>query len=77
MISDKGERLEEAGPSIPVEISGMSEVPGAGDTFNVVDDERMARELVEQRKTELKDAASGPLRRSVWRICSVRFRPVR
>lgn len=63
MISDKGERLEEAGPSIPVEISGMSEVPGAGDTFNVVDDERMARELVEQRKTELKDAASGPVKK--------------
>jgi translation initiation factor IF-2 len=59
MINDKGERVEEAGPSVPVEISGMSEVPGAGDTFNVVEDERMARELVEQRKTELKDAASG------------------
>lgn len=63
MVSDKGERLEEAGPSIPVEISGMSEVPGAGDTFNVVDDERMARELVAQRKTELKDAASGPVKK--------------
>jgi len=59
MINDKGERVEEAGPSVPVEISGMSEVPAAGDTFNVVADERMARELVEQRKTEQKDASAG------------------
>ena len=59
MINDKGERVEEAGPSVPVEISGMSEVPAAGDTFNVVADERMARELVEQRKTQQKDASAG------------------
>jgi translation initiation factor IF-2 len=59
MTSDKGERVTEAGPSVPVEIAGMSEVPGAGDVFNAVDDERMARELVEQRKQELKD--SGPI----------------
>jgi translation initiation factor IF-2 len=45
----------EAGPSVPVEISGMSEVPEAGDTFNAVTDERMARELVEQRKEEKKN----------------------
>ncbi len=59
MINDKGERVTEAAPSVPVEISGLSEVPSAGDTFNVVDDERMARELVEQRKTEIKDASAG------------------
>ena len=59
MINDKGQRISEAGPSVPVEISGMSEVPSAGDTFNAVDDERMARELVEERKTQQKNAAFG------------------
>lgn len=56
MVNDKGERVTEAGPSVPVEIAGLSEVPQAGDTFNAVDDERMARELAEQRKQECKDA---------------------
>ena len=59
MINDKGQRISEAGPSVPVEISGMSEVPSAGDTFNAVADERMARELVEERKTQQKNAAFG------------------
>ena len=60
MTDDKGEKLTEAGPSIPVEIIGMSEVPGAGDLFYSVADERMARELVTQRKSEEKAAASAP-----------------
>ncbi len=59
MVNDKGQRVTEAGPSVPVEISGMSEVPNAGDVFNAVDDERMARELVEERKDKAKLAASG------------------
>ena len=59
MTNDKGQRVTEAGPSIPVEIAGMSEVPSAGDTFNAVADERMARELVEQRKQQKKDAANA------------------
>ena len=59
MINDKGQRITEAGPSVPVEISGMSEVPSAGDTFNAVADERMARELVEERKLQQKNAAFG------------------
>jgi translation initiation factor IF-2 len=56
MMTDTGERLTEAGPSVPVEISGMSEVPNAGDMFNVVTDERMARELAVQRKDEKRGA---------------------
>ena len=56
MINDKGQRVTEAGPSVPVEIAGMSEVPNAGDIFNAVEDERLARELVEQRKHEAKQA---------------------
>ena len=58
MINDKGQRVKEAGPSVPVEIAGMSEVPNAGDVFNAVDDERMARELVEERKEKAKMAAN-------------------
>ena len=59
MTNDKGRRVSEAGPSIPVEITGMSEVPGAGDVFNAVSDERMARELVAQRKDQLKNQTLG------------------
>jgi len=50
MINDKGQRVTVAGPSTPVEISGLSEVPSAGDVFNAVSDERMARELAEERR---------------------------
>ena len=59
MTNDKGERVTEAGPSIPVEIAGMSEVPCAGDVFNAVADERMARELVEERKQNKKNETLG------------------
>ena len=55
MTNDKGVQLEEAGPSVPVEIIGLAEVPQAGDEFNAVEDERMARELAEQRKAKAKD----------------------
>ena len=58
MTNDKGKRVDSAGPSVPVEITGMSEVPGAGDTFNAVSDERMARELVEQRREQMKNASN-------------------
>ena len=61
MTNARGEKLTEAGPSVPVEIIGMSEVPGAGDDFHAVDDERMARELVEQRTHDQKMAASSPV----------------
>jgi translation initiation factor IF-2 len=59
MTDAKGRKLTEAGPSVPVEIIGMGEVPGAGDDFHAVADERMARELVEQRKHEQRSAAAG------------------
>ena len=59
MTNDKGLKVETAGPSVPVEIIGMGEVPGAGDDFHAVADERMARELVEQRKHENKMAVSS------------------
>lgn len=54
MTDDKGRVVKEAGPSVPVEITGLAEVPSAGDTFNAVEDEKLARELVEQRKHEAK-----------------------
>ena len=55
MVNDKGERVKEAGPSVPVEITGLAEVPQGGDVFNAVSDERLARELVEQRKSAQKE----------------------
>ena len=63
MVDDKGRRLKDAGPSVPVEITGLAEVPSAGCTFNSVADERMARELVEQRKAEERAAASAPVQK--------------
>ena len=54
MTNDKGRTVKSAGPSVPVEITGLAEVPSAGDTFNAVEDERLARELVDQRKHEQK-----------------------
>jgi len=55
MVNDKGERVKEAGPSVPVEITGLAEVPQGGDIFNAVSDEKLARELVEQRKASQKE----------------------
>ncbi len=56
MTNDKGRTVKSAGPSMPVEITGLSEAPVPGDEFDVVSDERMARELVEQRRQAEKDA---------------------
>jgi len=55
MTDDKGRKLNAAGPSVPVEIMGLAEVPEAGDLFSAVSDERMARELAEQRKAKKKE----------------------
>ena len=59
MTNENGRRMPEAGPSIPVEITGLTEVPSAGDTFDAVSDERLARELVEQRKHAAKEEVWG------------------
>ncbi len=61
MTTANGEKVEHAGPSVPVEIIGMAEVPSAGDDFHAVADERMARELAEQRKADQKLAADSTL----------------
>ena len=55
MTDDKGRAVKTAGPSVPVEITGLADVPSAGDVFNAVADEKLARELVEQRKQEAKE----------------------
>ena len=55
MVDDKGRKIKAAGPSVPVEIMGLAEVPNSGDIFDAVSDERLARELVEQRKAEAKE----------------------
>ena len=59
MVDDKGRHVTSAGPSTPVEISGISEVPSAGDVFNAVADERMARELAEERRVAMANNALG------------------
>ena len=56
MTNDKGRTVKTAGPSQPVEITGLADVPTPGDEFDAVTDERMARELVEQRRQAEKDA---------------------
>ena len=63
MMDYKGARLTQAGPSVPVEIAGLSEAPSAGSPFFAVADERMARELVEQRKAEEKAKAAAPVQK--------------
>lgn len=55
MTNDKGERVKEAGPSVPVEITGLDEVPTGGDVFDAVSDERLARTLADQRKSAKKE----------------------
>lgn len=55
MTNDRGQEVKEAGPSMPVEITGLDEVPSAGDVVNAVADERLARTLVEQRKHDIKE----------------------
>jgi translation initiation factor IF-2 len=64
LVDDKGKQVKKAGPSIPVEIMGLSDVPSAGDTLMVVSDERVAREAAAKRATRRKDvaiaASSGP-----------------
>ena len=63
MTNDKGRTVKSAGPSVPVEITGLADVPTPGDEFNAVTDERMARELVEQRKQAAKDAAANAMQK--------------
>ncbi len=55
MSDERGNQIKTAGPSVPVEIFGLDEIPAAGDEFNVVEDERMARELADQRRIKLKE----------------------
>ncbi len=61
MINDKGARVKEAGPSVPVEIAGISEVPEGGDLFYAVEDEKMARNVVEQRKAKIKAESASSM----------------
>ena len=57
MLNERGEHLKEAGPSVPVEIVGLAEVPQSGDEFNAVEDERMARTLADQRREKARNDA--------------------
>ncbi len=63
MTDEKGRRMDKAGPSVPVEIVGLAEVPGAGDVFYAVEDERMARTLAEKRKFEEKERQNASMQK--------------
>ena len=63
MTDEKGRKMEKAGPSVPVEIVGLAEVPGAGDLFYAVEDERMARTLAEKRKFEEKERQNAAMQK--------------
>ena len=74
LIDDKGKQVKKAGPSIPVEVMGLSDVPSAGDTLSVVSDERVARETAEKRATRRRDvrmAAAGTQRVSLETFMSM------
>ena len=73
MTNDKGVVVNEAGPSVPVEITGLAEVPSAGDILNAVEDEKLARELVEQRKYKAKEAIFAQYQRLHLKIYLARF----
>ena len=63
MVNERGKKLKEAGPSVPVEVMGLAETPNAGDSFDAVEDEKLARELVEQRKQQLKEEQFNAMRK--------------
>ena len=74
LIDDKGKQVKKAGPSIPVEVMGLADVPAAGDTLTVVSDERVARETAEKRATRRRDvrmAATGTQRVSLETFMSM------
>ena len=59
MTDDRGERVEEAGPSFPVEVTGLSGVPDAGDTFHAVEDEKTAKDVAQHRQPEAARGRTG------------------
>ena len=71
--NDKGVEIESAGPSTPVEITGLTEVPTAGDIFEAVEDERLARELADKRTTEARKSSLLLTPRSPWITCLTRW----
>ena len=72
MKNDKGQFIEEAGPSTPVEITGLTEVPSAGDLFDAVADEKLARELADKRAAEEKERQFSSYQKVTWITCSAR-----
>ncbi|OEV01494.1 translation initiation factor IF-2 [Streptomyces qinglanensis] len=65
MLDDKGENIKEAGPSTPVLVLGLTNVPGAGDNFLVVDEDRTARQIAEKRAARERNAAFAKRTRRV------------
>ena len=74
MMDDKGQRIKKAGPSTPVEVLGFSEVPQAGDIFIVVEDEKLARQIVARRQTKKREDELKASARVSLKICSSRLK---
>ena len=78
LLDDHGNNVAEAPPSFPVQVLGLTAVPGAGDSFIVVDDDRMARQIAERRGARLRMAAQAAgTRRKTWTSCSSSWRRAR
>lgn len=63
MTDHKGDKIDSAGPSVPVEITGLAEVPSAGDTFNAVEDESLPESLLNRESTRQSRSSLSPIRR--------------
>lgn len=70
MLNDRGERVKEAGPSMPVEIAGFTEVPEAGDDMMAVADDRLSRQVAQERREKMRAAAPLPPRYR-WITCLI------
>jgi translation initiation factor IF-2 len=73
MFNYRGQNIDEAGPSIPVSIMGLSDVPNAGDLFEITSSEREARALVKQRELEAEEAAQAPSQATTLEQLFARF----
>jgi translation initiation factor IF-2 len=77
MTDDRGHSIKKAGPSTPVEILGLPEVPEAGEIFYAISDEKVAKHLVEREKTNSGNSSLKQVQRYHWMICLRKLRKVR
>lgn len=74
MMNDKGQRVENAGPSMPVEVLGFNDVPAAGDILYATQDDKLSRQVAQERKNRIKAEQVKAKAKALWRISSARLR---